>query len=254
MAVTFNTISSMLGLNYGSFLGSNAPSAYSSTTTSATSPFGNSATVSLSGSYTTAIRSYSQAMSSANEGVSKIQLAQNGLSQISSNMSRLKDLATQASSTTITQADRDKLQAQAVTIQKQNDQIIAGTKYGSESLLASKHTDTVQTGVSSTNVGTISFSDYSKAFAKVDLSTQQGAASAVTTLANNVTAADKGFDALNKSRTTLESSLTQMSNATNALTQAQASSLNVANQVRYGGYALGPQSTINPLRALGLLA
>ncbi|MEO5369510.1 MAG: hypothetical protein H7833_05480 [Magnetococcus sp. DMHC-1] len=251
MAINLSSINSLVGLSYGSF--GQGASALRSSASATSRSYGSAATVSLGNSYSAAIKSYGQAITSTNGGVSRVQLAQDGLSKISSNMGRLKELATQASSTTITQADRDKLQVEADKIQKENDSIVSGTKFGSEKLLASKHSNTVQTGVNSWNNTSVSFKDFSKSFTKVDLSTQQGASNALATLDKNISAADKGFDDLGKTRTKLESSLTELNNASSALTQAKASSLNLADQMRMGSFSLGTQGSIDPLRALQLL-
>ncbi|MBF0176296.1 MAG: hypothetical protein HQL63_05535 [Magnetococcales bacterium] len=250
---SYSTLGSLLSSRYGvTSQGSSA--AWNNTLATLGSSSGNAAAFKLGNNLTTAIKSYGQAISSSNDGVSRIQIAQEGLGRINDNMTKLKDLATQASSTTITQTDRDKLQAAADKIQKENDQIISTTKFGSEKLLASKHSDSVQSGVNSWNTTSISFKDFSKSFAKVDLSSQQGASDALDTLKTNMATAGKGVADLSKTRAKLESSLNTMTQASNSLSNARDVTLSLGSQGGLGsGSLFGSQGGIDSMRVLQLL-
>ncbi|MBF0176295.1 MAG: hypothetical protein HQL63_05530 [Magnetococcales bacterium] len=254
MTVSFNSYSSLLSSKYLSYGVAHFP-ASSGTVSPPSATSGSSSSVDFGNTLTSATQAYASAMSSAGEGVVRIHTAQVGLEQISANMVKLKNLATIANSATISQGYRDKLQADAAEIQKENRLIIARSQHGPEKLLSSKHTTTVQSGVGAFDTTEISFKDYSKSFVEVDLSTQSGASAAMKTLDANVAEATQGITELGKTRMELEKSLDSMGKAAKALLDVQSTLKGQSGQSsRSKGTASGSQGASNAKLGMSFMA
>lgn len=79
--------------------------------------------------------SISKAIENGNQGVAMLQTAASGLQTIADMLTRLKELATEASSDNNT-TDRSSLQDERDQLEEQISDIVAGTKYGATALLS----------------------------------------------------------------------------------------------------------------------
>jgi flagellin len=81
------------------------------------------------------IRSYRQANRNANEGLSLVQTAEGGLNEIGNILLRLRELAIQSSSDTISDEERGFLQSEYTQLYKEVDRISNTTEYNGINLL-----------------------------------------------------------------------------------------------------------------------
>lgn len=81
------------------------------------------------------IRSLSQASRNANDGISMIQTAEGGLGEISNVMTRMRELAIQASSDTISDTERVLVDREVQQLKAEAQRIAVTTKFGSQRLI-----------------------------------------------------------------------------------------------------------------------
>lgn len=98
------------------------------------------------------IRSSKQANRNANDGISLIQTAEGGLNESSSILTRMRELAIQAASDTLTDADRSKSSLEYQALKSELDRISKTTEFNGTKLLnGSGPTLDFQVGVGSNN-------------------------------------------------------------------------------------------------------
>ena len=81
------------------------------------------------------IRSSAQAARNANDGISMVQVAEGGLSEISNMMTRLRELGIQAASDTLGDKERGFLDMEAQQLKAETQRIAKTTQFGSQNLL-----------------------------------------------------------------------------------------------------------------------
>ncbi|MEK2689909.1 flagellin N-terminal helical domain-containing protein [Bdellovibrio sp. GT3] len=81
------------------------------------------------------IRSYSQAQRNANDGISMVQTAEGGLSEVSNILTRMRELGVQASSDTIGDTERGFLNKEVQQLKDESQRITQSTKFGTTKLL-----------------------------------------------------------------------------------------------------------------------
>ncbi len=121
------------------------------------------------------------------DGISMVQTAEAGVSQISEAVQRIRDLAVQSSSGTLSDSDRAALQTETGALQEQITQTIEGTAFNGTQLLGKNGELTIQAGAKagdSLSVNTHDVQGQLNAFGfdSIDLSTAAGAASALKVL------------------------------------------------------------------------
>ena len=106
---------------------------------------------------TAQIRGYAVAIRNANDGLSMAQTAQGALGQVSSMLQRMRELAVQAATGTMSAADRNSLQQEVVQLNSEIDNIATKTNHNNIKLLDGSAGDIqLQTGVfasDSMNIG-----------------------------------------------------------------------------------------------------
>lgn len=130
-----------------------------------------------------------QAATNASQATSILQTADGGASNISDILARMKSLASESASGTVTDSSRTYIQSEFAQLSSEIDSIATGTRYGGQSLLdgtsafasgvavlvGSSATDTVTITISNLKASTLGIST-------LDVSTQSGATSALTAL------------------------------------------------------------------------
>lgn len=81
------------------------------------------------------IRSIRQANRNANDGVSLVQVAEGGLSEISNIITRLRELGIQAASDTVGETERTFINKEVVQLKQESERIAKSTKWGATTLL-----------------------------------------------------------------------------------------------------------------------
>ena len=81
------------------------------------------------------IRSYSQANRNANDGISMIQTAEGGLSEISNILTRMRELGIQAASDTVSEKERGLIDKEVQQLKSEVQRIAVTTKFGTQRLI-----------------------------------------------------------------------------------------------------------------------
>lgn len=131
-----------------------------------------------------------QAATNASQATSILQTADGGASNISDILSRMKSLASESSSGTVTDSSRAYLQSEFSQLSSEIDSIATGTRYSGQSLLdgTSSFSGTgskILVGSSSTDTITVTLSSLTATTlgtTGLDISTQAGATTALTSL------------------------------------------------------------------------
>ncbi|MEJ7138563.1 flagellin [Amphibiibacter pelophylacis] len=92
------------------------------------------------------VKGMNVAQRNANDGISMAQTAEGGLSQIGSNMQRMRELAIQARNGTNSQADKDSLNSEYGQLREEITRVIANTKFNGKAVLGGDSNITFQVG------------------------------------------------------------------------------------------------------------
>ncbi|PCJ33300.1 MAG: flagellin FliC [Gammaproteobacteria bacterium] len=136
------------------------------------------------------IRGSNQAARNAADGISFAQVAEGALAEIGNNLQRIREIAVQSASGTIT--DRSGLQAEVTQLEAENLRIINKTEFNGTAVLSGA-TLTVQVGAE--NGDQVAISTTATSTTTADVSTSTGAATALTSL-------DTDIDTISKLRAT----------------------------------------------------
>ena len=132
------------------------------------------------------VRGLNQAIRNANDGISLTQTAEGAMGGISNMLVRMRELAIQSASGTITDADRTAINAEAFELTAQIDNIADRTEFNGRQLLdTAANAIDIQTGVNTGETVTLTLGDMNSAVlfsAAVDLSTAAGASAALAVL------------------------------------------------------------------------
>ncbi|MCX7856664.1 MAG: flagellin [Deltaproteobacteria bacterium] len=90
--------------------------------------------------------SLSKAIDNGNQALAMLQTAESGINEIGNILTRLKELATQAASDTVSDEERGYLNTEAGKLVQEITKIANNTKYGAVSLIDDNHTYTFQLG------------------------------------------------------------------------------------------------------------
>jgi len=94
-----------------------------------------SAGLAISERFSSQIRGLNQAARNANDGISLVQTAEGALSEVGSNLQRIRELAVQASNGTNTQADRDALNSEVTQLKAEIQRVSEQTNFNGTKLL-----------------------------------------------------------------------------------------------------------------------
>ena len=147
----------------------------------------------ISTSISSDITTLQQAATNASQATSILQVADGGASNISNILTRMKSLASESASGTVTDSSRAYIQSEFSQLSSEIDSIASGTAYSGQSLLDG--TSAFATGVNvlvgssasdtiSVTIGNLSVA--SLGIGALDVSTQAGATTAMSTLATAI--------------------------------------------------------------------
>jgi len=135
----------------------------------------------LSESMRMQVRSYNVAERNANDGISMAQTAEGALGEVSNVLGRLRELATQGASGSITSADRDYLGTEFTSLQSEITRILTSTKFNGRQLLQNAQSAVkFQVGINNTTSDRIMVT-----FGAISLTTMVGASTKVSGSAGN---------------------------------------------------------------------
>jgi flagellin len=174
---------------------------------------------------TSEIRGLNAASRNASDGISLVQTAEGGMSQITSMLQRMKELSVQANNGTLGDADKDNLQAEFAELITQIDEVASRTTFNGVSLLDGTNADvTLQTGTTSTQTQVVTLSDVSATTLAVDTldigsAGDAGAAmDAIDTALDTITTARASFGAV---QNRLEASVASITNRVTNLEESR---------------------------------
>jgi flagellin len=218
------------------------------------------------------ITTLQQAATNASQATSILQTADGGASNISDILSRMKSLASESSSGTVTDSSRTYLQSEFSQLNSEIDSIASGTRYSGQSLLdgtsAFASGSAILVGSSASDTITVTLSNLKAATigtSLLDISTQSGATSALTSLdtaINTVSAARASIGAqesrFNFSSSSISTQSQNLQSANSAITdvdiaaeQAKLSSAEVKTQAAVSAESAANQMPQYLLKLLG---
>jgi flagellin len=157
----------------------------------------------ISSALTAQVRSYNQAARNAMDGISLIQTAEGALNEVTSILTRLRELAMQSASSGVGDTERGYIQNEVTALTSEIDRIGNSTEYNGTSLLdGSATTLTFQVGIRNTpandqiSVTTISATAADLGVSGLSLSSQGSAQTALQTI-------DDAIEAVSSARATL---------------------------------------------------
>lgn len=100
-----------------------------------TSPADDAAGLAISTKMNAQIKGLERAAHNSNDGISVIQSAEGGLSEIQNILARMRELATQAANDVLAEEDRDSLQEEIDSLREEIDQIVDTTAFNDQKLL-----------------------------------------------------------------------------------------------------------------------
>jgi flagellin len=167
------------------------------------------------------IRSYTVAMRNAQDGVSLAQTAEGALQEVSNNLTRMRELAVQASNGTLTTTDRATLDTEFQALITEIGRVSSETSFNGVTLLDGTTTSlSIQVGIDANQTIAVSLSDMTSTTLGVngeDVTSASNASSAIAAI-------DAAIDDVTEARGDLGAS-------TNRMTSAIASILNTRDNL-----------------------
>lgn len=217
------------------------------------------------------IRGMSQAVRNANDGVSLLQTAEGALNESSNILIRMRELAVQSSTGTVTDSQRTSIQSEFGELTKEIDRISAATEFNGTALLAGAATMTFQIGYKnsgndqiSLNLTSASSTSLGVASTAVAVSSQTAAQNALATIDTAIASVSSlrgSFGAIQNRLTStinnLQVSIENMSAAESRIRDVdvatETASLTRAQILTQAGTAILAQANQTPQSALSLL-
>jgi len=163
------------------------------------------------------IKSQNVALRNVNDGTSMMQVADGAASDITTNLQRMKELATQASNGTLQDSDRSALQKEFAQLQSEITRTATSAKFNGTSLLTnSAGSTTIQIGSVSTDTVKIQNANLQASAlsvgsaASVSVSTESGPRTAMTAI-------DSAIDTVNTTRSKFGASMNRLSQISSQL-------------------------------------
>ena len=129
------------------------------------------------------IRSLEMAQRNAQDGVSMVQTAEGALSEVNSNLVRMRELAIESANGTLTTADRASLDSEFAELLAELDRIATTTAFNGTSLLdTASNAVNIQTGVDAGQTITINLDDVQTTALSIDTLDVASQANAVSSL------------------------------------------------------------------------
>lgn len=171
------------------------------------------------------IRGLNQAVRNALDGISLIQTAEGALNETHSILQRMRELAVQASSDTLTSTDRGKIQTEVGKLVEELNRIASDTEFNTMKLLngsfsnkllhiGANENQTVSISVASMSAGALSVSG-------VSVSSQTGAENAITTINTAIDTVSNERAKLGAAQNRLEHTIANLGVAAENLTAAE---------------------------------
>jgi flagellin len=213
------------------------------------------------------IRSYGAASRNAQDGISLSQTAEGALNEVSSNLTRMRELAVQASNGTLSTADRATLNDEFVALRDEIDRISTTTEFNGISLLDNTDSQAIQVGLNAGEQIDITNVDVQVATLGVDdddVTTASNAQTALAELDSAINSVNDARGSLGAIQNRLQSSFRSILNARENLSASESRirdvdvALETADLTRnsimqQAAVAVLAQANVQPQLALNLL-
>ncbi len=222
----------------------------------------------ISDRMTAQIRGLNQAVRNANDGISLAQTAEGALQESTNILQRMRELAVQSANDSNSADDRNSLQAEVTQLVEELDRISANTTFNGRGLLNGSTAGALfQVGANSGQTISITISGADAATLVVDavtVSTQAGAAGAITSVDSAILAIDTMRGSLGAVQNRFESTIANLSNVSENLSSARSrildadiaqetSTMTKNNILQQAGVSILAQANQAPNLALSLL-
>jgi len=176
---------------------------------------------------TSQIRGLNQAVRNANDGISLTQTAEGGMNEITNMIQRMRELAVQSASGTLSNGDRTNLQAEVAALILQIDDVAGKTNFNGVPLLNATAAATpiaIQTGLAGGDVVNIDLEDVTTtglAIGTANISTVAGAGTALTALDAALNTISTAQANLGASQNRLQATVSSLVNRSTNLSEAR---------------------------------
>ena len=186
----------------------------------------------ISENMTAQIRGLSVAVRNANDGISLAQTAEGAMIEISNMMQRMRELAVQAATGTVSDSQRDFLNTEFTQLQSQIANTIPQTKWNGFNVLSTGNVSfTIQVGAESgSQTITVTSSGITGAYTTSALTTTGAASSAMAAM-------DAGLNTVNSARATLGAVVSRLTSVGDNLTNITQNLSESRSRVRDTDYA-----------------
>jgi flagellin len=160
----------------------------------------------------------------AQDGISLVQTAEGALGEVNNNLSRMRELAIQASNGTLNTGDRATLDAEFQALETEIDRIATSTEFNGISLLDSTSSFSIQVGLDSGDTISVSAQDTQSATLGIDalsVGTSTGANSALAAIDAAIDSVTSARGALGSSQNRLQSAFRSIQNTRESLSAAE---------------------------------
>lgn len=216
------------------------------------------------------IRGLNMARRNAQDGISLLQTAEGALNETHNILQRMRELAVQAASDTLTDADRTQLQTEVTQLIGEIDGIAARTEFNTQDLLTGAFTATLQIGANTGQTLAITIGNMGSAavgglnVAGVTVASRTGAAAALTSVDAAIDTVSTERANLGAFQNRLESTIANLASAAENITAAESRirdadmALEMATFTRHqillqSGTAMLAQANMKPQAVLQLL-
>jgi flagellin len=159
------------------------------------------------------IRSYSTAGRNAQDGISMVQSAEGALNEVSNILGRMRELAVQAASGTLSAADRTTIDTEFQALDDEINRIGVQTQFNGITLLNAAATTSIQVGTSANQTIDVVTADMRSAALLIDGLDTTSAANA----SKAIPALDPAIDTVTTQRGTFGSSVNRLQSAFNSI-------------------------------------
>jgi flagellin len=159
------------------------------------------------------IRGLGQAARNTQDGLSVAQTAEGAVQEVSNNLSRMRELAVQASSGTLSTEDRAIIDEEFQALDEEINRIATETEFNGQTLLDGSNSFAIQVGLDAgqeISIAAVDVQSASLGIDSLDVSTDSGAEAALTAL-------DTAINSVNTSRGSLGSIQNRLSSAYNSI-------------------------------------
>jgi len=186
----------------------------------------------ISENMTAQIRSLNVAVRNANDGISMAQTAEGAMIEITNMMQRMRELAVQSATGTLSASQRDYLNTEFTQLQAQISSTVSNTKWNGFSVLSSGNlTFAIQVGADSgTQTVTVTSAGLDGAYTAATITTVANASSAMGSL-------DTGLNTINSARATLGATVSRLTSAADNMTNVSQNLSESRSRIRDADYA-----------------